>query len=136
MFQPPRGFALYVIMMILLMISLVVLATQQSGNTALHISANTADRELAHARAESALRDAERYVRQRLQRASAQAGKIQQNSAADPCRKQSKNDFAVHHIGSIGSGDRTSHYFQIQATGCGKQRHTRVNLQSHLEISP
>ena len=57
-----QGFALFIVLLMMIVISLLIVAALQSYNTEQHISTNDADRKLASSLAEAALREGERAV--------------------------------------------------------------------------
>lgn len=57
-----KGFSLFIVMIIMLVIALLVIVTNQSASTEARMSANDADRKYAMTMAESGLRDAETYI--------------------------------------------------------------------------
>lgn len=57
-----QGFALFIVLMIMIVIALLVVAATQSYNTEQRISTNDADRKLATSLAEAALRQGEREI--------------------------------------------------------------------------
>lgn len=57
-----QGFALFIVLMIMIVIALLVVAATQSYNTEQRISTNDADRKLATSLAEAALREGERAI--------------------------------------------------------------------------
>lgn len=57
-----QGFALFIVLMIMIVIALLVVAATQSYNTEQRISTNDADRKLATTLAEAALRQGERAI--------------------------------------------------------------------------
>ena len=57
-----QGFALFIVLMMMVAIALLVVAAMQSYNTEQRISTNDADRKLAFSLAESALREGENSI--------------------------------------------------------------------------
>lgn len=59
-----KGFSLFIVLMVMLIIALLVIVTNQSSLTELRLSSNEADRKIALSRAEYGLREAEEKIQQ------------------------------------------------------------------------
>ncbi|WP_373740261.1 PilX N-terminal domain-containing pilus assembly protein [Neisseria sp.] len=150
-----QGFALFIVLMIMIVIALLVVAATQSYNTEQRISSNDADRKLAMSVAEAALRQGESEIVD-LQDKDPSVFKDDctdgycTTSANDPAWKRAADKDSKPYIEENGreykTGDAKARYiteyintdaagskiYRVTAKAWGKNENTVVMLQSYV----